>query len=285
VSHFHIPPLKLLTQSVSAQVDQWSRLDVGAKVVKFMPEENKLLLSNGREYSYKALVMAPGFDHSESHIEGLPEMAATHESENVFVHMLDTKERVSRNYYHGWHNSHGDMICYDPAFPFKGEGTTFWALYYESIMRNDKTHARSSANARVQYWTPNKEIFKFPYANEVALDECHKRGVDVMFGWEMIKVHKDGHGQKIATFKNVDSGEILEHPFNHANINPPSKPHSEIVDSGIAGADGLIDVNPYTLQHERFPNIFAFGDAIAGNTTRTQAAAIAQHPVVKHNLK
>jgi hypothetical protein len=46
-----------------------------------------------------------------------------------------------------------------------------------------------------------------------------------------------------------------------------------------------VDVNPFTLQHNKFENVFAFGDCIAGNTTRTQNAAHAQNPVVKHNLK
>ncbi len=27
-----------------------------------------------------------------------------------FVHMLDTKERDDRNYYHGWNNSNGNLI-------------------------------------------------------------------------------------------------------------------------------------------------------------------------------
>jgi len=94
-----------------------------------------------------------------------------------------------------------------------------------------------------------------------------------MLGWDMLKVHFDGLGQKIATFRNVATGETLEKPFAHANINPTSRPHQELVDAGITGADGLIDVNPYTLQHDRFENIFAFGDAIRGNITRTQTTA------------
>ena len=73
----------------------------------------------------------------------------------------------------------------------------------------------------------------------------------------------------MATFKNVDSGDILEKPFTSANINPPSKPHAELVSSGIAGADGTIDVNKYTLQHKKFENIFAFGDVVGFDTTRT----------------
>ena len=176
------------------------------------------------------------------------------------------------------------MICYSPAGPYKGEGTDFYALYYESFMRQDKLHGISTANARVQYWTPNKEIYRFPYANEVALDECHKRGIDVMFGWNMEKVHTNHIGEKIATFRNVDSGEVIEKPFNGANINPPSVAHAELVEAGITDSTGLIDVNPYTLQHSRFENIFAFGDAIKGETTRTAHAAYAQNPVVKHNL-
>jgi len=240
-----------------------------------MPNENKVLLNNGREYTYKCLVLAPGFDHRDDLIEGLPELSQGPEEDNVFVHMLDSKERVSRNYYHGWNHTAGDFINYAPLAPYKGEGSDFYTLYYESFMRQDKLHGRSSANAKIQYYTPNKEIFKFGYANEVALDECFKRGIDVMFGYEMIKVHQSEIGEKIATFKNVDTGDIIEKPFFSAVINPPSAPQKELVEGGITNSKGLIDVNPYTLQHSRYENIFAFGDAIDIETTRTQHAVVA----------
>lgn len=242
------------------------------------------MLSNGREYTYKALVLTPGFKHESANIEGLTELETTHEMDNVFVHTLDSKARVDRNYYHGWNHPTGDMIYYMPKTPCKGEDQ-FLPLYYESFLRQDKIHERASANARIQIWTPNDHLLTFPYANEVALDECHKRGIDVMFGWDMIKVHMTEGGEKVATFKNVGTGEVLEKPFFHANINPTSKPHQELVDANIVDSTGMIDVNPYTLQHDRYENIFAFGDAIKGNTTRNQTAAQAQCPVVKHNVK
>lgn len=65
VSHGHIDGQKLESSAVSSQVDPWSRTDVGAKVVQYKPDENKVVLSNGREYTYKALVIAPGFDHRD----------------------------------------------------------------------------------------------------------------------------------------------------------------------------------------------------------------------------
>jgi sulfide:quinone oxidoreductase len=284
-SHGHLSELALESGTVSAQVDPWSRTDTEARVVKYMPDQNKVLLSNGREYTYKALVLAPGLDHQESGIEGLADMYHnSHESENVFVHMLDNKERMSKNFWHGWNHTKGDMICYAPKDPHKGEGTDFWALYYESFLRQNHQIGRSAADTRIQFWSPNEYIYKFPYANEIALDECHKRGIDVNLGWEMTKVHYNEIGEKIATFKHVSTGETKEHPFMHANINPPSSPFQEIVDAGLGDHQGMIDVNPYTLQHNKYENIFAFGDAVAGETTRTQHSAVAQVPVVKHNL-
>ena len=57
----------------------------------------------------------------------------------------------------------------------------------------------------------------------------------------------NAHGEKIATFRNVDSGETIEKDFFSAVINPPSKPHSELTTSGITNSEGVVDVNPYTL--------------------------------------
>ena len=103
---------------------------------------------------------------------------------------------------------------------------------------------------------------------EDSIDFC-SRGIEVFFGWEMTKVAYNEYGQKIATFRNVDSGEVIEKDFFTGVINPPSKPHQELVTSGITNGDGVVDVNPYTLQHKRYENIFAFGDCIGVNTTRT----------------
>jgi len=128
---------------------------------------------------------------------------------------------------------------------------------------------RATPGARVQYWTPNKKIYQFDYANEVALEECHKRNIEVMFGWEMMEVKRNESNQKIAVMRNVDTNEIIEKDFNTGCINPTSKPNSLIAESGLADAGGMMDVNKYTLQHKKFENVFSFGDAVGFDTTRT----------------
>ncbi|MDD4238243.1 MAG: pyridine nucleotide-disulfide oxidoreductase, partial [Desulfotomaculaceae bacterium] len=48
--------------------------------------------------------------------------------------------------------------------------------------------------------------------------------------------------------------------------------------------NGLVDVNPYTLQHMRYHNIFVLGDAADLPTPKTGAAARQQAKVVAENL-
>lgn len=53
------------------------------------PDQNKVKLSNGKEYTYKALVVATGFEHKPDFIEGLPEFEKDRGENNVYVHGLD----------------------------------------------------------------------------------------------------------------------------------------------------------------------------------------------------
>jgi len=45
---------------------------------------------------------------------------------------------------------------------------------------------------------------------------------ELMFGRESIVIEKTSAEEKIATFKNVGIGEVIQHPFNQAFINPNS---------------------------------------------------------------
>jgi NADH dehydrogenase FAD-containing subunit len=91
-----------MSDAVPAQVENWSKVEVGVKMTSVNPSANSLQCSNGKTYNYKSLILAPGFDHTMEPIEGLAEMEQGPESDHVFVHLLDAKERVSRNFYSGW---------------------------------------------------------------------------------------------------------------------------------------------------------------------------------------
>jgi hypothetical protein len=134
-AHGHADQLKLQSPSISGVIDTWSKREMPNSVASLNPETNSLTLKDGKAWTYKSLVLSPGFDHSMGHIKGLEEMANGPEDNGVNVHMITDKARVDRNYWHGWNHQGGDMICYSPASPYKGEGSDFYALYYEHFMR------------------------------------------------------------------------------------------------------------------------------------------------------
>lgn len=142
----------------------------------------------------------------------------------------------------------------------------------------------TGAGSRVVYVTPNKSIVPYPYANDVILDECHKRGIEVHLGWEMQSIQEDANGVKTATLRNVDTGVTTEKDFTAATVNPTSRPWGWLKDAGVTDATGMVDINRYTMQHKKYENIFAFGDCISGDTTRTMSAIVKQAPVVKNNV-
>lgn len=134
VTHAHHDKLVMESPALSAMVDSWSKAEHGT-VSGLDANANSLTLESGKELSYKSLVLSPGFDCGRANIKGLTEMAASHTSNKTFVHAVDTKFTIDDNYWHGVGHSHGDFICYSPAVPYKGEGTDFYAFYYEHLLR------------------------------------------------------------------------------------------------------------------------------------------------------
>lgn len=61
-------------------------------------------------------------------------------------------------------------------------------------------------------------------------------------------------------------------------------PPDMIKNSLLGDEEGWIDINPYTLQHVRYPNIFGIGDCTNLPTSKTGAAIRKQIPVVRENL-
>jgi sulfide:quinone oxidoreductase len=96
----------------------------------------------------------------------------------------------------------------------------------------------------------------------------------------------DGH-RRTATFARAlpdGSKETVVREFDMIHVVPPQKAPDFVRASPLADAAGWVDVDPATLRHRKFENIYALGDA--GNTTnaKTAAAARKQAPVVAHNV-
>ena len=85
-----------------------------------------------------------------------------------------------------------------------------------------------------------------------------------------------------AIFKKQD-GQLIELPYDlfHA---VPSFDYCSFLPRELLNEKNLIDVNKYTLQHVRYPNIFALGDSSSIPVFKTAASIMYQSPILANNV-
>jgi sulfide:quinone oxidoreductase len=68
------------------------------------------------------------------------------------------------------------------------------------------------------------------------------------------------------------------------HVTPKMSAPDFIKKSPLANADGWVDVDQYTLQHNKYPNVWALGDCSSLPTAKTGAGVRKQAPVLVKNM-
>ena len=90
---------------------------------------------------------------------------------------------------------------------------------------------------------------------------------------------------RIATFeqKRGEDTKRVEVPFDMIHVVPPQLAPDFIRSSPLAAESGFVDVDPATLRHSKYANIFGLGDACSAPNAKTMAAVRKQAPIVAVN--
>lgn len=69
----------------------------------------------------------------------------------------------------------------------------------------------------------------------------------------------------------MKTGALVTKKYNSLYSLMPTKPHQNLVESGLAHKDSnyLLDVDHETLQHKKYKNIFGIGDVCNLPTSKT----------------
>jgi sulfide:quinone oxidoreductase len=65
--------------------------------------------------------------------------------------------------------------------------------------------------------------------------------------------------RRVATFRNLKTMEETTKKFDAMHVTPYMSPPDAIKNSPLADKTGFIDINKETLQHTKYPNVFALG--------------------------
>ncbi|MBC7480868.1 MAG: bifunctional protein tyrosine phosphatase family protein/NAD(P)/FAD-dependent oxidoreductase, partial [Rhizobacter sp.] len=249
---------------------------IKAAVVAFEPDRNAVILAGCRVVGYQQLIVCPGLELDWHGVEGLVETLGQNGVTSNYRYDLApyTWELVQ-------HLRGGKALFTQPAMPIKCAGAPQKAMYLSSDhwLRNDVLK-----HIQVEFYNSGMALFGVADYVPALMEYVKRYDIDLKFGHTLSAVNGPA---RTATFTRAlpdGTKESVTTDFAMIHVVPPQKSPDFIRVSPLADAAGWVDVDPATMRHKSFVNVFALGDA--GNTpnAKTAAAARKQAPVVAHNV-
>ena len=241
-------------------------------VSEFKPDDNTVVTNDGGSIAYKHLVVAPGLKLDWAGVEGLEDTLG--------------KNGVTSNYRYDlapytWELvqglKSGKAIFTQPPMPIKCAGAPQKALYLSA----DHWFSNSSLdNIDIEFYNSGGVLFGVADYVPALMEYIEKYSAELKFMQTLVKVDGDS---KTAWFKDADGNESSSE-FDFLHVCPPQTAPDFIKASPLAGEGGWLDVDPATLQHTKFDNIWGAGDVMNTANAKTMAAARKQAPVTAQNI-
>jgi sulfide:quinone oxidoreductase len=245
------------------------------KVASFQPDEKALTLASGQKIGYDYLIVSAGMQLNWEKVPGLRESIGKYNvCSNYAYDTVDSTWELVKNF------KGGTALFTQPGTPIKCGGAPQKALYLTEDYFRNKSRVRSKS--KMVFASGLGSIFgvaKYKTALEKVLKR--KEITDTHFRNELIEVRG---AQQEAVFKHLDTGveQVIKYDLLHAT--PPMSAPDFIKESALVDAAGFVEIDKHSMQHSRYPEIFALGDCTNAPTARTGAAIRKQAPVVVENL-
>lgn len=271
----------------------------------FDPENNIVNTAHNGTISYDYLVVAPGLAYDFSLVPGLGDA-------------MD-KGVVCSNYTnpkHTWNvvkNFKGGTALFtQPATPIKCGGAP------QKIMYLAENHFRKTGVKKktdIIFATPGTVIFGTKEIAKTLMEVVDRKDINLRFNHKLVEIDaekqiawyeltKDISAGGCVVMSGDDDGKAIDTSFqyNYKDVKvtkegtrygihydmlhtaPPSVAPKFIQESSLVNAAGWVDVNKYTMQHNRHTNIFSLGDVAGLPTAKTGAAIRKQVPIVVDNI-
>jgi sulfide:quinone oxidoreductase len=249
---------------------------IKAAVAGFEPDANAVVIEGCRTIRYKHLVVCPGLKLNWQGVEGLSETLGKNGVTSNYRYDLApyTWELVQKL-------RKGKAVFTQPPMPIKCAGAPQKAMYLSADHWLRKGHLK---NIDVEFYNAGGVLFGVADYVPALMEYVRRYDATLNFGHNLIAV--DGPGKKAWFKKSAADGtsEIVETSFDIMHVCPPQQAPDFIRSSPLADPAGWVDVDPSTLRHKRYSNIFGLGDAANTPNAKTAAAARKQAPVVAENI-
>ena len=249
---------------------------IQAAVAGFEPDAKQVILEGCRPISYDALIVCPGLKLNWHAIEGLVETLGQNGVTSNYRYDLAqyTWELVKKF-------KKGRAVFTQPPMPIKCAGAPQKAMYLSADHWLRSGHL---ADVDIEFYNSGPVLFGVKEYVPALMEYVKRYRAKLNFNHRLTKI--DGPAKK-AWFTATDADgntSTLETTFDMIHVVPPQQAPDFIRASSLVDAAGWVDVSQDTLQHKRYPSIYALGDVTNCPNAKTAAAARKQAPVVATNV-
>lgn len=242
----------------------------------FQPDDNTVTLRSGETIGYDYLVVCPGLQLDWDKIEGLREtLGKNNVCSNYSPETVEYTWECIQNI------KEGNALFTQPPMPIKCAGAPQKIMYLAA----DRFRKRGTLDQfNIEFFNAGPGLFGVPFFAKALMKVVQGYGIKTNFSHNLVAI--DGPA-KVATFEVTDSQgnkDRISREFDMIHVTPPQSAPDFIKSSPLANAAGWVDVNPNTLQHNKYANIFGLGDAGSTPNAKTAAAVRKQVPVVVDNI-
>jgi sulfide:quinone oxidoreductase len=265
-------PKEITERAESAYIPQgadWIR----EHVAEFHPDENYIVTREGRRIGYDFLVVGIGIQIDWGKIPGLKEGIGRQQiCSNYSYQQVDYTWECVRSF------KGGTALFTMPNTAVKCGGAPQKIMYLA-----DDAFRRAGVREKSQviFASAQGSLFAVERYRKTLEKVAQRKGIDIRLKHNLVELRPE---QKEAIFENVDTKQRMTIPFDMIHVTPPMSAPDIIKASPLANEAGWMDVDKYTLQHPKFPNVFPIGDCSGLPTSKTGAAIRKQAPVLVQNL-
>lgn len=240
------------------------------------PENRTVTLASGGTVTYGYLVVCPGIQLDWDKIPGMAEaMDSPSGSSNYRFDLAPKTWDMIRNL------KSGTAVFTQPSGPIKCAGAPQKIAYLAADYWREQGVLD---DIRIVMVLPTPGMFGVKVFADELERVVAKYGIEVRFNSEMTEVDSAA-GVAVITDNAAGTEESLHYDLLHV-VPPQSAPdwlkRTPLADP--ANPAGYVDVDKHTMQHLRYPEIFALGDAGSTPNSKTGAAIRKQAPVLVENL-
>lgn len=240
------------------------------------PEGKVVTTAGGAHISYDYLVVSPGIQLDWDKIPGMAEAIESPAASSNFRYDLAPK---TWDLIRGMRS--GTAVFTMPSGPIKCAGAPQKIAYLAADYWREQGVLD---DIRIVMVLPTPGLFGVKVFADELERVVEKYGIEVRKNSEMTAVHPEAQ-EVVITDHAAGTQETLRYDMLHT-VPPQSAPDwlkaTQLADPNNPA--GYVEVDKHTLQHTRYPDVFALGDAGSTPNSKTGAAVRKQAPVLVRNL-